>query len=138
MKNCQLFNKVAVLFPNIWWLIWSYLIKRERNNLNSIFIVKTWRGSQTFESLCFTYCGRHCINQEKWDILSDFEALTEILGFQSQTFPPLKSINGYFSLITLFFFFLATAVKFLGRTFTGVLDVSRLEGRMEQDEIDIG
>lgn len=64
--------------------------------------------------------------------------LTEILGFQSQTFPPLKSINGYFSLITLFFFFLATAVKFLGRTFTGVLDVSRLEGRMEQDEIDIG
>lgn len=83
--------------------------------------------------------GRHCINQTKRkETVSDFEELTENFGVSKLTPPSLLKVQVVIFLFYYFFSLLATTIKLLERTFTGALDVSRPNGRMEHDEIDTG
>lgn len=81
--------------------------------------------------------GGHCINQEKGDSFWVWGVDWKFWHFKVNPSLPFKSTGGYFPLL-LFFSLLATTIKLLERSFTGVLDVSRPNGRLEHDEIDTG
>lgn len=42
-----------------------------------------------FESLCLSYCDEHCINQDRWVIISDLKELIGICGVSKLTHPYL-------------------------------------------------
>lgn len=64
--------------------------------------------------------------------------MTENFGISKLTPPSLLKVQVVIFLFYYFFSLLATTIKLLERTFPGVLDVSRPNGRMEHDEIDTG
>ena len=95
LKNCQtVFQNGYTTYKYLIQCLMINLIlfnwKRKRNHLNTIFPVKTCSCSQTFESQCLSCCDGHCRNQDKWDIVSDFEELIEIFGISKMTLPFFK------------------------------------------------